>query len=233
MAHTSFRNFGAARDMDGGVPPLENGDRLHSKEFLRRFEALPELKKAELIRGVVYMGSPVTILHSRPDSRVQTWIGAYAMLTPGTESQTNGTVILDPDNTVQPDASLLLSSGATRLSDDGRYVGGPPELVVEIAASSASIDLRDKREEYCRVGVCEYIVWNVYDAKVHWFVLEEEDYVEMSSDDKDVIRSRVFPGLWLDVPALLNGEGDRLLAVLNQGLTSPEHDEFVKKLAAK
>lgn len=35
--------------------PLENGDRLSRFEFEHRYQAMPELKKAELVEGVVYI----------------------------------------------------------------------------------------------------------------------------------------------------------------------------------
>ena len=130
--------------------PLESGEFMHSREFLRRYERLPQVKKAELIEGVVYMGSPVSVRHSKPDALIQGWLVAYASRHPETEAHTNATVILDAENTVQPDALLRRlpeHGGLARVNEDG-YLAGPPELIVEVAASSASIDLRDKRRAY-------------------------------------------------------------------------------------
>ena len=129
--------------LSGGPPPLQNGDRLDSREFLRRYEAMPEVKRAELIQGIVYMGSPVSTEHSEPDGLIQLWLATYAAMTPGVKCYPNTTVILGPANTPQPDGCLCLparAGGQTRLNEK-KYLVGPPALVVEIAASSASLDL--------------------------------------------------------------------------------------------
>jgi Uma2 family endonuclease len=142
-------------------PPLQNGDRLTSHEFLRRYEAMPEVKKAELVAGIVYMGSPISVDHARPDNLLQTWLGVYTAETPGVECSTNATMILSPHNTPQPDACLCLKpsrGGQTRLNEK-KYLVGAPELVAEIAASSVSLDLGDKMDAYAMAGVREYLVW--------------------------------------------------------------------------
>jgi Uma2 family endonuclease len=196
--------------------PLESGECVHSREFLRRYEGMPQVKKAELIEGVVYMGSPVSVRHSKPDALIQLWLGAYASRHPGTEVHANVTVILDAENTVQPDALLRRlpeHGGLTRVTTDG-YLTGPPELVVEVASSSASIDLRDKRRAYCRNGVQEYLVWCVADRRVEWFCLEDDEYRPQSPDAQSTLQSRVFPGLRLPVEALLAGDGSKLLGAL-------------------
>ena len=200
--------------------PLESGEFMHSREFLRRYERLPQVKKAELIEGVVYMGSPVSVRHAKPDNLIQLWLGAYASRHPETEALTNATVILDAENTVQPDALLRRLSehgGLSRVNDDG-YLAGPPELIVEVAASSASIDLRDKRRAYCRNGVREYLVWLVAEARLEWFCLEDDDYRPQLPDAQGVLHSRIFPGLRLPVAPLLAGDTAKVLAAL----TGPE-----------
>ena len=199
-------------------PPLalESGEFMHSREFLRRYERMPRVKKAELIEGVVYMGSPVSVRHSKPDALIQFWLVAYAIRHPETEVHTNATVILDAENTVQPDALLRRlpeHGGLTRVNDDG-YLAGPPELIVEVAASSASIDLRDKRRAYCRNGVREYLVWLVTEARLEWFCLEDDDYRPQLPDAQGVLHSRVFPGLCLPVAPLLAGDTAKVLAAL-------------------
>ena len=68
------------------LPPLEDGDHLTRAEFERRYDAMPHLKKAELIEGVVYMPSPVSLRHWRPDGRIHTWLGYYSARTAGTVS---------------------------------------------------------------------------------------------------------------------------------------------------
>jgi Uma2 family endonuclease len=217
-------------------PPLESGDRLTRREFERRYGPMLHIKKAELIEGVVYMPSPVHHQgHSKPHSQVMTWIGAYSAATPGVDLGDNATVRLDIDNEVQPDALLRLepaAGGRSRVSEDD-YIEGPPELIVEIAGSSASIDLRDKLRVYQRNGVPEYIVWQVYDKRIDWFHLSEEEYAPLTSDASDVIASPTLPGLRLAVNALLDGDLAKVLAELQAGLATPEHAEFVARLAEK
>lgn len=214
------------------VPLLVNGDKLNSKEFLRRYMAMPNLKKAELIEGIVYfMTTPVRHQqHSSPDGKIQTCMGVYAFETPGVEHGINGTVKLDADNIFQPDGLLRKlpeKGGMTRVDEDG-YLAGPPELIVEIAASSASIDLHRKRDVYLRHGVPEYIVWLTEDAVFMWWYLENGEYHLIPADKEGILRSRVFPGLWLDAKALLKGDGAKVMKVLRRGLKSKEHAKFVK-----
>lgn len=217
-----------------GLPPLENGDRLTRREFERRYEAMPHLKKAELIEGVVYMPSPVRVnSHGKPHALVIGWLSHYCVATPGVDFADNTTVRLDPDNEPQPDAMLLLTEaagGRTHISEDD-YLEGAPELIVEVAASSASYDLHDKLKVYRRNGVQEYIVWRVYDRQIDWFRLEAEQYIRVQPDAEGIIQSRVFPGLRLAVAALLSGDLARVLAELQTGLASPEHAAFVERLS--
>src|SRR4026208_344684 len=165
-------------------PPLQSGDRLRSREFLRRYEAMPESKKAELIEGVVYLGSPVGAEHGEPDGLMHTWLGLYASNTPGVRFFTNTTVILDPDNTPQPDACLCLGPGGggrTSITPQ-KYLTGPPELVAEIAGAGASMGVHDKVDAYARNGVAEYLVWRTLEKRFDWFFLEEENYVANPPD---------------------------------------------------
>jgi len=196
--------------------PLESGEFMDSREFVRRYERTPLVKKAELIEGVVYMGSPVSVRHSKRDALIQGWLVAYASRHPETEVHTNATVILDAENTFQPDALLRRlpeHGGTTRVTEDG-YLAGPPELIVEVAASSASIELRDKRRAYCRNGVREYLVWLVAEARLEWFCLEDDEYRPQLPDAEGVLQSRVFPGLRLPTVPLLAGDTAKVLAAL-------------------
>lgn len=213
-------------------PPLENGARLGSREFLRRYEAMPELRKAELIEGIVYMPSPVSADHSKPDNLIQTWLGTYAAMTPGVECFTNTTVVLGPRNTPQPDACLCLKpgrGGQTRLNEK-KYLVGAPELIAEIAATSASLDLGDKLEAYASAGVREYLVWRTLEQGFDWFALEDAEYLAVKPDAHGLIRSRVFPGLVLDTRALLALQAAKVLAVLQRGLASSAHKSFAASL---
>ncbi|MBD1872403.1 Uma2 family endonuclease [Nodosilinea sp. FACHB-131] len=208
--------------------PLESGDRLTRPEFERRYKA-STVKKAEFIEGVVYVASPLRFQqHAEPHSRLNTWIGTYAALTPGTRSGIEPTVRLDLDNEPQPDIVLLIdevAGGQARLSPDG-YLEGTPELVIEIAASSAAIDLGDKKQAYRRNGVPEYLVWQVYENRLDWFYLVDGDYQPLPIDADGIVRSATFPGLWLAETALLQGNMTQVLAVLQAGLQSPEHQQF-------
>jgi hypothetical protein len=132
------------------IPPLDNGDRLTRDEFERRYAAMPNLKKAELIEGVVYVPAAL------------------------------------------------------------RY---------------------DKKWAYRRNGVRKYLVWRVYDRQLDWFSLEAGEYIKLEPDHEGVMRSIGFPGLWLATPQLLSGKINEVLAVLQQGLNSAEHQEFCQRLA--
>jgi len=214
-------------------PPLENGDRLTRQEFEHRYTAMAHIKKAELIEGVVYVASPVRAnRHGRPHAQIIGWLFVYKAATPGVYLADNTTVRLDADNEPQPDALLRIEpevGGNSRISDDD-YVEGTPELIAEIAASSASYDLNDKLNAYRRNGVQEYIVWQIYENRLDWFRLQEGRYVALHPDEAGIIRSEIFPGLWLAVNALREGDMARVLAVLQQGLQTAKHQAFVKRL---
>jgi len=213
------------------VPPLENGDRLTRPEFERRYCQMTDLKKAELIEGVVYMASPLRFTpHAEPHGNVMGWLWTYKVATPQTQMGIEPTVRLDIDNEPQPDGVLFIrpeQGGQVRLSEDG-YLEGAPELVVEIAASSAAIDLGDKKRSYRRSGVQEYIVWQVCDRRIDWFRLENGDYVALSPDETGIISSTIFPGLQLDIEAMIQGNMAQVLTVLQEGIQSTEHQQFVQ-----
>ena len=216
------------------VAPLVAGDRLTRAEFERRYGATAEVKKAELIEGVVYMPSPVSHRgHASPHFRLITWLGIYEAATPGVEGGDNATIRLDLDNEPQPDAMLRIVpelGGQSRNSGD--YVEGAPELVAEVTASSASYDLHDKLNAYRRNGVQQYVVWRVFDEALDWFVLREGRYEPVKPDGDGILRSQVFPGLWLDARSLITGDMARVLTVAQQGTTSERHTEFVRALQA-
>jgi Uma2 family endonuclease len=102
------------------------------------------------------------------------------------------------------------------LDEDG-YVVGAPELVVEVAASSASYDLHDKMEAYRLAGVPAYVVWRTVDRMIDWFRLRDGEYVRVEPDEDGVIESEAFPGLRLDLPAMIAGDRRRLLFALGIG----------------
>lgn len=215
------------------IPPLEPGDRLSRTEFEKRYEAMPGLKKAERIEGVVYMPSPVRIhRHGRPHLRLITWAGTYESMTPGVIGGDNATARLDLDNDPQPDILLMIDpelGGQATISEDD-YIEKAPELVAEVASSSASFDLHTKLAVYRRNGVKEYLVWRVLDKVVDWFVARNGDFEQLAADNDGILRSERFPGLWLDAAALLAGDMPRVLTVVQQGIASPEHVDFVRQL---
>lgn len=216
-----------------GSPPLNAGDRLSRAEFERRYQAQPGINKAELIEGIVYMPSPVHFAqHGQPHMDVNTWLGVYRAATPGVRTGDNTTVRLDNENVVQPDAFLRLdeaSGGRSRVTEDD-YIAGPPELIVEIAASSAAYDLHSKRRVYARNGVQEYLVAQAFEQRVDWFVLRESVYESIQPDSSGILRSEVFPGLWLPAEALWAGDLVGMLQLLQQGLASPEHQWYAAAL---
>ncbi|MEB3282410.1 MAG: Uma2 family endonuclease [Lyngbya sp.] len=215
------------------IPPLQNGDRLTQVEFEHRYSA-SSVKKAELIEGIVYMASPLRITqHGEPHAQVMTWLGVYWSATPGVQLGDNSTVRLDADNEPQPDALLRIEKdGQSTISEDG-YVEGAPELIVEIAASSVSIDVHDKLKVYRRNQVQEYMVWRVEDEELDWFRLKEGKYIPLETNSEGVICSEVFPGLWLDKTALLAGNLIKVIEIVQRGLGTVEHQNFVEELSVK
>ena len=111
------------------IPPLLNGDRLTREEFERRYEALPHLKKAELIEGVVYVPSPVTFdNHGRPHFEMVGWLYLYCGFTLGVLGADNTTLRLDMGSEPQPDACLIIQpshGGRVQIDDQGYIVGAP------------------------------------------------------------------------------------------------------------
>lgn len=215
--------------------PLQSGDRLSRPEFERRYAAAPHIKKAELIDGIVYVASPLRFAqHAEPHSRIHGWLWTYQVATPGLRLGIEPTIRLDLDNEPQPDIVLILDEavgGKAKLTEDG-YLEGVPEMVVEIAASSAAIDTGSKKRVYCRNGVLEYVIWQSYENQLEWLTLTDGEYQLLSPDPDGILRSRVFPGLWLAVEALLNNQMAQVLQVLQVGLQSPEHRAFVARLGS-
>jgi Uma2 family endonuclease len=231
MATTTDRTAAGAVGPER-IPPLENGDRLTRPEFERRYDAMPNLKKAELIEGVVYVPSPISTNHSGPHFDLNAWLGLYRASTPGVLGYDNTSLRLDIENEPQPDACLLVlpTHGGQARIDEENYVVGAPELVVEIAATSASYDLHAKLQVYQRHGAQEYVVWRVFDQAIDWFVLRAGRYELLLPGEDGIHRSEILPGLWLDTAALMRGDLATVLKTLQQGLASPEHGEFVARL---
>jgi Uma2 family endonuclease len=210
---------------------LHNGDRMTQKEFHAIYEQMPEDFRAELIGGIVYVASPLKRRHGKNHYRLTFVFNLYESRTPGIEGSDNTTVILGEDDEPQPDLYLriLPECGGQSATSDNDYVLGAPELTAEVAHSSHAIDLHSKRDSYARNGVLEYIVVCVREGLVRWFDLQSGE--EFTADAEGVLRSRIFPGLWLHGPALLARNYPQLTAALERGLATPEHAAFVAKLA--
>jgi Uma2 family endonuclease len=220
------------RILEVEIPPLRDGDRVTRAEFERRWDAMPEVIKAELIDGVIHMPAALSVDHGTPHFDLSGLLWMYRILTPGVEGSDNASIRFDDKNMPQPDALLRIletHGGQCRVTSD-RYLEDGPELIAEIANTTAAFDLGVKREVYRRFGVREYIVWRVADNALDWFTLRGGKYVPLDTGPDGIIRSLVFPGLWVDPAALVNKDAKRLLSVAQLGHGSPEHCQFVAEL---
>lgn len=216
------------------IPPLVMGDCLSRDEFLRRWEAMPELKRAELLRGVVYMPSPLSRDHGGTDVDVTTWLGTYRAATPGCEAFSNATWLMGEEDAPQPDTSLRIRPDfGGQSTNEGILAAGAPEFLSETCVSSTSYDLHQKLTVYEQAGVREYLAVLVREQQVRWHQLKDGHFVVVPEPADGTYRSSIFPGLWLDSPALLAGNLARVLAVLNDGINSAEHRQFVERLLAR
>ena len=215
------------------APPLVPGQRLTREEFLRRWEQMPDLKRAELIAGIVYMPSPLSRTHGRFEVLANIWVGNYAAFTPGCEAASQATWLMLED-APQPDVDLrILPSHGGQSSESGKYLTGAPELIVEVSVSSTAYDLSSKLELYRSAGVREYITVLPEKSEIIWRLLADNRYIVIPPDPDGFYRSRVFPGLWLDPQALLALDGRRVLEVVQQGLQSPEYRKFTEQLTQR
>jgi len=212
-------------------PGLVTGERLTVEEFLRRWEELPDLKNAELIDGVVYVPSPVSLTHGSLDLLIHMWLGYYAQATPGCKGGSNSTWLMS-GSAPQPDAYLrILPSHGGQSANEGPLGAGAPELAVEICVTSTEIDFGPKPALYQRAGVREYITVEQFGQRMIWRVLENGAYVAQTPPLDGIVRSQVFPGLWLDLAAFWSDDGAKMLVALNAGLASQDHRQFVERLA--
>jgi Uma2 family endonuclease len=209
---------------------LHHGDNLSRQEFLRIWEQLPNVKQAELIEGMVYTPSPVGLHHGVMVSQIAFWLSMYSMATPFCQNATNVTWLMQ-ESAPQPDGFLRLLSGHGGQSvGKDSFPAGAPELTVEIASSSVAYDLHQKLKLYCDAGVQEYLVIILRKPEIRWHRRVENKYEPLGADAGGVLRSSVFPGLWLNGTALLNGDMNAMMATLQEGLRSPEHADFVARL---
>jgi Uma2 family endonuclease len=204
---------------------------LTREEFERRYERTPGIK-AELLEGVVYVASPVTEDHGSPHGDLSIWAGHYKVYTPGVILGDNVTVRLPTGSTSQPDVYLRISeaAGGSAKRDDEGYVAGAPELIGEISLSTLPLDRNIKQPLYQKNGVREFILWRVEDRAVDWYALRGAEYEPLPVGQDGIVRSEVFPGLWLDIDAMIRGDMATVLRVLQRGIDLPEHAVFAQKL---
>jgi hypothetical protein len=214
-------------------PSLIAGQRLDQPNFHERYSAMPPETRAELVDGVVYMPSPLLFDHGFIDTVVSYWLAHFMRFTPGTRTPSNATVKLDRLSEVQPDTMLWIPAelGGRVTIDDGGYIRGIPELIVEIARSSRAFDLGPKKTVYELAGVLEYLVIELDPNRVHWFIRRDDRFENLDPGADGIHRSEVFPGLWLDSQALYAEDLDQLIEVLERGLATPEHSEFADRLS--
>ncbi len=215
------------------LPPLEQGEHLDQKTFHERYSAMPKHVRAELILGVVHMPSPLKVPHSDGHLDAGRWLLEFEDMTPGVHLADNATVILGAEDEPQPDLCLRIRpefGGQTREVDG--YIAGAPELIVEIASSTASIDLFEKKLAYARAGAREYLAFSVREPRAYWFV-NRNGVFEPLVPKRGIYRSEVLPGLWLDPAALIRRDRKKLLSVLHRGMATKDHKAFVKKLKSQ
>lgn len=214
---------------------LHSGDRLDRETFHAIYRRTPEKFKAELIEGVVYVASPVSLRHCSPHGMLIGWLVTYEAHTPGLGRGDNGTVFLTPDlDEVQPDGMLFIRpelGGQARYEDE--YLAGGPEFVVEVATSSVAIDLHGKRRAYERAGVQEYVVLSTKEPELFWFRRYQDRFERLALPEDGIFRSAAFPGLWLNAFAALENDSKRVLETLQAGLSQPEHAAFAAELARR
>ena len=231
------------------IPRLYDGDRLDREEFHRRYEAMGPGVRAELVEGIVYlhndgngMASPVSLdAHAHPHGIVTTWVGYYVARTTKLVFGSDGSILLDQGNEPQPDVLLGIPEavgGQTRTvrRKDKTYVDGAPELVIEVSASTASLDLNAKLAAYARNGVREYLILltDRQPAELRWLLLDGLGGTRLEPDPADsLLKSRVFPGLWLDSTALLAGDLPALIAAVDRGAATDDHAAFVERHAVR
>lgn len=223
-----------AREPDD-IPPLENGDHLDQATYHERHLAMAADVRAEFIGGIVYMASPQKLPDSSWYPLVGRWLDEYAEATPGTLNLLNPTVILGLQSELEPDACLLIrpECGGQTSVDKDQYLHGAPELIVEIARTTESIDLNAKKRDYEKGGVREYMVLALRQKQVHWFLRRRSKLQVVQPDAEGIYRSAVFPGFWLDAEALLRLDRRQLLATLRLGLNTTDHSTFVSRLGVQ
>ncbi len=179
------------------------------------------------------MSSPLSVEHADMENNLSIWAGTYRIATPGCASGNNATNLLLGD-CPQPDVNLRIIpefGGKSRIRK--KLLFGPAEMLVEVSSSSASMDLHQKFDLYEEAGVSEYLVVIVNRKELRWFRLANKKFKPIEPEAGGVYRSVVFPGHWHDSKALFKDNMAKVLATLQQGIDSDEHQRFIAKLAAR
>ena len=213
--------------------PLEPGDEMTAAEFRRRNAVTSEDLRAELVEGFVYMSAAVRTAHGGPHSLMIGCLEIYCGETPGLDCLADATDRLDDENEPRPDVAAFIEpgyGGRCRIDRQG-YLTGGPQFICEIAASTEFLDRGMKRRVYQRHGVEEYLVWRTRREFIETYRLIDGDLVLVDADADGIYRSRIFPGLWLDLAAAVGKDRRRLHRTLREGIETDEHAAFVSRLA--
>ena len=197
------------------TPPLREGDRLTPEEFLRRWDAMPDVKHAELIDGIVHMSSPLSNIHGVLDQRMSAWLSFYTLVTPGCQVVSDVTWLMSAESVPQPDIAMRVEGLHSHIEE--KYPSAPPELIVEISHTTFAKDSGPKLRLYERSGVREYLIVRPEKRQAIWRELVDGRYREIDPDIDGLLRSRVFPGLWLDPETIWNYDPAAVFAVIQRG----------------
>ena len=215
------------------IPPLVDGERLTRDEFESRYDATPDLKRAELIEGIVHIAPPVRLMgHGIPCTVLISWLASYYAATPGTRAGVRAHIRFDSRNMLQPDVSFIILpsyGGRARISADD-YLEVGPELVACVWPRGVNFNFDAKFGVYQRNGVREFVVWRTEQQQIDWFVLRDGKYERLAPTPAGLLCSETFPGLWLDTAALLADDFPAVLATLQRGISDPAHAAFVAEL---
>ena len=212
----------------GAAYGLPDGTRMKRVEYHRRYEATPPGFRAELIEGTVRvrLREPVTVSepHSAYQQMLSQWFGEFVKRAPRVKARATPTVLLDEDAEPEPDGVMMWRRADERPGDQaGPAAGGcvdrPPELAAEVSVSSLATDLGGKFRDYHAAGVAEYVVFDVRGRRVRWFVRDADGlFVDLPPDADGLLKSREFPGLWLDPAAFFAEDAAGVEAAVAAGV---------------
>ena len=158
-------------------------------------------QRYEIIEGNLLMAPA-------PDTWHQSWIGElYSILRDHVKSHRLGKVflspvdvVLDPENTVQPDLVVVLNANLGIVQH--RAIFGTPDLLVELVSpSSVRRDRHVKKDLYARFGVKEYWIGDPARNALEVLTLKAERYeLHSSAGEKGKVASLLLPGLEFDLP---------------------------------